>query len=937
MATIIAPATGLPTVIPDAETTEQTNSINTEDLPSGTGIIVDGVYKVIGAGYTPEPVTTLPTVVVTANRTSTAPRQNPVKNPLLDYDSYTYSLSLHGCSITDYNNLVDNPDGFVPKQVLIAGAGRYSDTFPRNTYFQNTDFFFEDLRMTSYINTTSRNKFSNLIECNFTIIEPLGFTLIKRIMAACMAPDGGINSPNYLKQPFILQIDFFGYKDGNEVSQFDSLSSAFGDGTTVAPSLKDHTKYMPVLLTEIKSRVTSKGTEYQISAVPYNHVAFSPTKVVTPADFSVKAATVQDIFGESFEVPSELVESSQREQESIAAGRDLADAFGPGTVVAQTGFSNTFIAAGLCDRLNAWNLALKYKTGRLPNKFRVEFDPEIGASSIESGQLADVSTVAEGDKSAKNSTQQAAGQKKSIINFKNQTVNIPAGTNIGAVIEWAILNSQWFQETNVYNDAVAGSDKNKKEQDQRKAILNAFKIIPKIKVTEYDPGRADYSYEVVFYVKRWLANSKATNAAQGRTPGWVKEYNYLYSGGARSQYTGQLTDNRDVIDLQIDFNMLYYTQLTAFKDKLKFQNTGAGTNLNASDKTDQSTAYSGSPVTIPRETQTRPKKQDGNDGAKSTSDALTNFSVEYVSKNARNNVAKGSNSAARVAAADILNTQIIDVGKGDMINVKLRIIGDPTFIKQDDIFYNSGISYATDLLTKNNSLRTDDSELYVFITFRTPEDYDESTGLAVPGRNRFAYTEFTGVYKIITIDSQFTKGKFEQVLDLVRLTTSDEKLEVEVINSDRIESLLLSGAGQTNRFPSTLAFGTRVIQNGFSGGNLNDLVSQSVGQFTNKIISEVSTEVNSALADIGNSLTDTLTSVFGVDNITAFTDLGSTLATGLDVINDARNFNPETFVTSALNGSFNNLGTAFDSIELPSLNSLPSFDIGQINIGSIFS
>jgi hypothetical protein len=949
MASIYNPATGLMTEIPDAEDTVVVNqspaeSVNTEDRIASSRFIsaADAQARVNSTKLSPLPKlnpydNTVTSVVIADTVTVTAPRQYPVNNPLLDYDSYTYSLSLHGCSIEDYNNLVDNPNGFVPKQVLIAGAGRYSDTFPRNTYFQNTDFFFENLRMTSYINTTSRNRFSNLIECNFTIIEPLGFTLIKRIMSACMAPDGGINSPNYLKQPFILQIDFFGYKDGNEVRQFDSLADAFGDDTKTAPSLKDHTKFLPIIFTEVKSRVTTKGTEYQISAAPYNHMAFSPTKVVTPADFSVKAATVQDIFGKSFEIPSELVESSQREQADIAAGRDLDDAFGPGTVVNQTGFSNTFIDAGLCDKLNAWNIALKEKTGRLPNKFRVEFDPVIGASSIEPGQLADVSTVAEGDKSAKNSTQQAAGQKKSVINFKNQTVNIPAGTNIGAVIEWAILNSQWFQETNIYNDATAGSDKGKIEQDQRKAILNAFKIIPKIKVTEYDPGRADYSYEVVFYVKRWLANSKATNAAQGRTPGWVKEYNYFYSGGARSLATGQFTDNKDIIDLQIEFNTLYYTQLTAFKDKLKFQNTGAGTNLNTADVPEQTTAYSGSAVTLPRENQSRPKTQDGNNGPRSTSDALTNFSVEYVSKDARNNVAKGSNSAARVAAADILNTQLIDFAHGDMINVKLRIIGDPTFIKQDDIFYNSGISYATDLLTKNNSLRTDDSELYVFITFRTPEDYDESTGLAIPGQNKFAYTEFTGVYKIITIDNQFTKGKFEQVLDLVRLTTSDEKLEVEVINSDRIESLLLSGAGQTNRFPSTLPFGTRIIQSGFSGGNINNLVSQSVGQFTNQIITNISTEVNSALTAIGNSISDTLTGVFGTENITALGELGNTLGAGFDLVNDVRNINPESFVTAALNGSFNNLNTALGSIELPTLSSLPSFDIGQFNVGSIFS
>ena len=901
MATIIAPATGLEVVIPDAEVGEQstTLSVNTEDSVSSNQFVsaAEAQARVNATKLSPlvqvNPYdNTVTPVVVTDTVTVTAPRQYPIKNPLLDYESYTYSLSLHGCSIEEYNNLIGNPDGYVPKQVLIAGAGRYGDTFPRNKYFQNTDFFFDDFKMTSIINTTTRNKFSNLIECKFTIIEPVGFTLINRIMSACMNIDGGINSPNYLKQPFILQIDFFGYKHGEEANSY------------LTGTLSEHTKHLPIRLVSVKSRVTSKGTEYQFEAVPYNHTAFAPTKVITPADFSVKAATVQDIFGKGVAVSSDLVEATRREQASIAAGRDLADAFGPGTVVADTGFSNTFPDSGLCDKLNAWNRVLYEKTGRLPDSFKVEFDPAIGASLIEPGQLADVSTVAESG-TDKNATQQSAGLKKSTINFKNQTINIPAGTSIGSIIEWAIVNSQWFQQ-NIYNDASTGSDSGKTEQDQRKAILNAFKIIPKVKVSDYDPGRADYSYEIVFYVKRWLANSKATNAAQGRTPGWIKEYNYLYAGGTRSLHTGQFTDNKDVIDLQIDFNMLYYTQLTAFKDKLKFQNTGATVNLKPSDLTEQTSAITGKAVSSSPETLVRPKRQQGNNGPASTSDALTNFSVEYVSKNARNNVAKGSGMAARIAAADILNTQLIDLAKGDMINVKLRIIGDPTFIKQDDIFYNSGASYATNLVTKNNSIRTDDSELYVFLTFRTPDDYDESTGLAIPGQNKFSYTEFTGVYKIITVESQFTKGKFEQVLDLVRLTTSDEKLEVSVINSDRIESLILAGAGQTARFPSTLPFGPRIIQTTFSGGSagvnglLSGLVNQAVGNFTNKIITEISTDVNSALISVGNYLSDTLNSIGGL-----FYDNSNGVPTDFSVVGDF--------------GVGEDLVGAFDEIPLPSL------------------
>ena len=552
MAIIINPATGLPTDLPDGPTlptvtpeqplagtvfptTPQSQTTNTED--SGQYIEretpAEQQQRINTAPLSPLVTlnlydNTVTSVIIGDETTSTAPRQNPVANPLLDFDSYTYSLSLHGISLTDYNNLVGNPDGYVPKQVLIAGGGRYGDTFPRNTYFQNTDFFFDDFRMTSVVNTTTRNKWSNLIECKFTIIEPLGFTLIKRLMLACMSPDGGIRSPNYLKQPFILQIDFFGYKHGEDAN------------TYLTGTLKDHTKYIPIRLVDMKSKVTSKGTEYQFSAVPFNHTAFSPTKIVTPADFSVKAKTVKDIFGKGFDIPPDLL-NAVRDQARFETGgfntntgdASVAEYFANKPAVT----SKAFPAAGLCDKINAWYIGLQQKNGSIPDKFSVEFDEVIGNSPIESGGQADTSTVAESGNS-KTATQQAAGASKSTIDFHNQTINIPAGTSIGAVIEWAIVNSEWFQTANIFNDAEAKSSKNK-QADQRTAILNAFKIIPRIKVTEYDPGRADYSYEIVFQVKRWLANSKATNAAQGRTPGWLKEYNYLYSGGAQSQTTGK--------------------------------------------------------------------------------------------------------------------------------------------------------------------------------------------------------------------------------------------------------------------------------------------------------------------------------------------------------------------------------------------------------------
>ena len=840
MATIIAPATGLPTEISDPvdtaipvtqadsqdtngvvlpQTTNQTNS--TEDAGSaydeaGLNVLQPG-YDEAGVTVFPKTKTTTPTADVTAPRI----KQQIVDNPLLNYESYTYNLSLHAISINDYNNLVGNPDGYSAKNVLVAGAGRYNESFNRNEFFKGTDFFFDNFKMRTIINTTKRNKFSNLIECQFTIIEPVGFTFLQRLMDATMGQpsQGGLGGANYLKMPFILQIDFFGHKHGEEANSY------------MESTLKDHTKRIPIGLVSMKTRITSKGTEYQIQAVPYNHTAFNPKTVISPADFKIKAKTVQDMFGKGFEVSSTLTDTAQREQDSIAAGRNLADAFGPGTVVADTGFSSVFANAGLCDGLNAWWEALKTKNRVVPNKFQVLFDEEIGTSSLNELNLGpvDVSKAATTD-NAKAATQSAAGANKAAIKFDSQEVFIPAGTSIGAAIEWALTNSRWMKQQIFGDGEVETGTKDQTKQLQE--ALKLVKIIPKVEIGEYDAGRGDYSYRITFFVKIYKVSGRSDNSPQGRTPGFVKEYNYLYTGGT-SPYTGNNLSNKDVIDLQIDFNMLFYTQITAFKNKLKQQATGAGIGVSVSDVIEQTSAQTGNPDAVASES-TRTIKIPG------IEDRINQSSVNIVSNNIRTAAAGASNPAGRVAASDILNNQLLGTA-GDMINVKMRIIGDPTFIKQDDIFYNQGVAYATSMITPNNSIIMDENELYVYLTFMSPTDYDETTGLANPNTSKFQYNEFSGVYKIITIENEFNRGKFEQVLDMVRLPINDQARLLSVANQDRADSLIYSGIGQQSAFPTLQNFGPRIVQANFSGGmnNVNGLLAQGAGMLAGKLTSDL--------------------------------------------------------------------------------------------------
>jgi 3-dehydroquinate dehydratase len=142
-----------------------------------------------------------------------------------------------------------------------------------------------------------------------------------------------------------------------------------------------------------------------------------------------------------------------------------------------------------------------------------------------------------------------------------------------------------------------------------------------------------------------------------------------------------------------------------------------------------------------------------------------------------------------IIVADIVQN-IYSTTRGDMINVQLRIVGDPEFIKQDDLFLNPLINdfvfdYSSQYVSTNkdgdpkqgiHSLNFDSGTVLVKLNFQTPTDMDEQTGtLKIDGK--FQTGVFSGVYRVISVTSEFRQGKFEQVLQLVRLFDQEEQLK----------------------------------------------------------------------------------------------------------------------------------------------------------------
>jgi hypothetical protein len=137
----------------------------------------------------------------------------------------------------------------------------------------------------------------------------------------------------------------------------------------------------------------------------------------------------------------------------------------------------------------------------------------------------------------------------------------------------------------------------------------------------------------------------------------------------------------------------------------------------------------------------------------------------------------------KMLATDVVHTLYTN-SAGDMINLELTIVGDPTLIKQDDWLYSPNPSSSiynswdslsqADFCTKYGHIRMDSGMLVVNITVNTVVDIDtdwQNQGLMAP--NPPVKSLFSGLYKIITIKSSFLDGQFTQTLSMVRTSNSD--------------------------------------------------------------------------------------------------------------------------------------------------------------------
>jgi hypothetical protein len=742
-----------------------------------------------------------------------APRQVQLRpNPLDEYQSHSYTISLHVLTQDEYNSMVstDKTGTFTPSNTLIAGAGASSADSGQRAKGWEDNFYFESLKLSSVIGLNSTARGTNVIDCEFTIVEPYGLSLIDRLSVTTSTLGGG---GLYFSNCYLIEINFYSSEGGK---------------------LMDMKKFIPIRLTGMTIKASAKGSEYRCTAVPFSHHALTQTRASTPANFEVTAGTLQEFFQGDDDSSSQAAAEGARElTETQNAVQGSFERTGEARKV------DTDKLASLSDKVyavnsyvaayNQWQqtlIDLKATQLSKPNKITVVFDKkflENEGSKVyrprdQDGSVG-TSAMANGP-DAKNGDNVRANATKDRFIFA-------AGTQITEVINIAMKQSEFIRRQIVQQDqAKAGGQK------EVQGKVTWWKIIPSVKLREFDAKNNQWSFDSTYYVIPY----QVWNTVHPFLPKAIpdrglcsKEYMYYYTG-----------QNVNVIDFAIDFDFMFFTKVTALREK----NTGDQYKAEL-DENPQISAP-GTPV----------KKGEGfNPGV------ITHVTDDPKTAGQK---ARGDPVAMAVASA---SESLYSSAAGEMLNITLKVIGDPELIKQDDVFTGvtslinlepnpqtkglPGVSDADAVVqgqagqtqeqqdptaNNNGSIIMDAAEVVCWVEIKTPVDIDDETGGVRFLDNNKVKSGFTGVYKLLMVDSEFNRGMFTQTLNMIRYMNQDFA-PVEDRSYDQAEANRLSNYSDNSAQQPSDGNSSQVKISGPAGASEELTIEQTNAVIINKITS----------------------------------------------------------------------------------------------------
>ena len=633
-----------------------------------------------------------------------------IENRLHAYANYTYRISLYMMSKDDYQTAHQTPSKFRPKNCIVSGAGKHDPILEPRHPDFKDDFYFDELKIQTMVGMNAKSKSANVLELSFTLLEPYGITFLDRLVNA----SSSIGSKNYLDMPYLLQIEFFGHTD---------------EGTTDFKPIPGTKKVFPIRLLTMDIDVDTRGAVYKIVASPFNSGAFDNKIAVAGVNLQVTANTVEKFFQGEGTSSTTTPSGSIRSAVLGAAGEFATMENALKTVnMSKLKISVDSYASGL----NGWFEFQKNNGAREhPDVILFKIDPEIASSKIVKPLLIDPKKTQMAKPGTPGGSATAKGNGEGPDpNRKDFVIN--AGTTVQKTVDLIIRASDYISNQ-IIDDKAPDYQKMSPEDIQKKLDkpFNWYKIIPSLELGEFDNIANRFARKITYHIKKYtIADAKHPHAPAKRPVIYQKSYNYLYTG-----------QNKDVLDFKISFNALYYQVVSLNRD------TAQTSQVTAAGKQEGQRTVVKNP-----------------EGGKNK---LQPRQIEYKASG-------GDNPDTKQQTIDDVQQNLYQNAKADMINVSLKITGDPDFIKQDDVYVNPTQSdYETRTTSTNyridgtGSLIMDRGEIFALVRWRTPVDIDEETGL-IRNDGRYRESSFSGMFKILGVSNEFRNGQFTQTIDLIR-------------------------------------------------------------------------------------------------------------------------------------------------------------------------
>jgi hypothetical protein len=640
-----------------------------------------------------------------------------LKNPLGEFNTYTYQLSLYAVTpdayaafvasgrkkIDVFNSVSQGKEG--GGAWIVAQSGGINNENSKRAPGFNYDYSIDNLKISAYVAPASNGGTANIgnYDYSFQIIEPYGFSFInnlKKVTDVIKEYSKSIGPENPTRQFFILGIRFFGYgvagvpaKPSDAMTTVNPEDFAMAiDPTSQTGNLFEY--YLDISINSVKFTLDGNETVYTIEAKNVGEQGgFSMKRGLINYPTTITAGNVAQAI-EELMVKLNTIQKQRKDGGRIGATNNYKVVWGPGT--------QQIIDAKLISPADL-------------QKFKWP-----GSGAVTQQQV----------NAALETRTQGASNTGINIAWKDQTPILTA-------INQIITQSSFLEDALkiVYTTALEspeGQNGPAQVSNPQQTKISWYSCTAEVEKMVWDNNVKDWAYNITYYIQRY--ETPVVDSAYVKSglnyPGPHKRYEFWYTG-----------KNTEIIKyVQVLDNLWFNNVLAADQGKA---NMDGGNNPSGSDQQNNTSAGQGN-------------ASKGGGEVPSQSGLQSDQSRQ------------GRPGQGTEAHNNYL-TSIYD--PKNLAEATIDILGDPDYLFEKPTYTENTI-YNAIYGGNGFTINPNGGQVFIEIDFKEAVDYDNQTGtLSINDSIQFwKYPNTTpkrikGIpYLLSKVDSQFSRGSFTQRL-----------------------------------------------------------------------------------------------------------------------------------------------------------------------------